>query len=105
MWPLCRECPAVCNDKFEILTLISLWINELSPPPVSVYFFETCCLIGGLQRNELLPPTADQREKMRECCLRWKLGDHGTNLGGGVGKPFGSGDWHTSIRNCSQCIK
>lgn len=71
----------------------------MSPPPVSVYFFETCCLNGGLQRHELLPPTADQREKMRECCLRRKLGGHGTNLGGRVGKPFGSGYWPTSIRN------
>lgn len=77
----------------------------MPPPPVSIYFFEICCLNGGLQRNELLPPTSDQREKMRECCLRQKLGDHGTNLGGRVGKPIGLGYWHASIRSGSQCIK
>lgn len=77
----------------------------MSPPPVSVYFFETCCLIGGLQRNELLPPTADQRED-EGVLFKMEARDHGTNLGGGVGKPFGSRLAHKHCGvHCSQCIK
>ena len=100
MCPLRRECSAVCNDTFEILTLITLWLNELPPPSVRVYFSEACYLNGGLQRNELLPPTAGQREK-RKPCLRQKSVDHGTNLGVRVGKSFRLGYWHTNIRNHS----
>ena len=65
---LYAECSAVCIDRFEILALLSLWLSEFPPLSVSIYFSNTCLLNGGLQRNELLPPTA--KGEKREPSLR-----------------------------------
>lgn len=62
------------------------------PSIVKTYFSEASCLIGGLQRNEFLPPIADQRVK-REPCLRKRSVDHGTNSGVRVGRLL----WNTEI--------